>query len=429
MMHPKKIIFYTIGCRTNQSETASLKNSFKEHGFLIVYNNSMADIALVNTCTVTENSDHDCRKLVNRLIRANPKINIALIGCQAQLQHTQLIEWPNVKWVIGNADKMHAALIIQKSLGNKSKQTIIKPLNTRSFSVQYPGIDKKRTRANLKVQDGCNSFCHYCIVPYARGPARSRVFADIIKEACVLAKSGYKEIVLTGINIGCYKYKNKNIADIIKELINITAIERIRISSIEPTTIPHEILTIMAQSRKLCRHLHIPIQSGDDEILKLMNRKYSTKDFTDFIIKAIHTVAGIFIGSDIIVGFPGETERHFNCTYRFLTKTPINYLHVFSYSKRNSTLGAKMPGDIPIKTIQARSRTLRKLSLDKRLNFYRDLLGSRQRVLFENKKNGYWRGFSDQYIPVLVKSDNDLSNQFKKVTLMEIINDKIIGHL
>lgn len=429
----KSISFYTLGCRLNQSETASIEQSFEHGGYNVVDFNKPADIVVINTCTVTEGGDADTRKLVNKVSRLNPNAKIALIGCQAQVQKEKLAAWPNVRWIVGNSRKMELADIISECAALPTDQEAVKiitpTIERDSFTVPFAGVDRRHIRANLKIQDGCDFFCSFCEIPYARGRARSRVFKDILKEARILAQAGHRELVLTGINLGTYKNDGKTIMDVIAALEQIDALKRIRISSIEPTTIPTAIFKKMATKSKLCRYLHIPLQSGHDDILKAMKRKYTFAQFLEFIQKARLGVPEICIGTDCIVGFPGETDNHFETTYARLKEAPVDYFHVFSYSKRFLAKSKNMRRIVPAQTIAKRSERLRALSARKRQIYYASLLGTTQEVLFENFKNGFWQGVTDHYVKVKTISTKNLTNTILKIRLNKISTSGVEGEI
>lgn len=426
---PKPTIsFYTLGCRLNQSETAVLERSVETDGFRLVDFEESADVVVINTCTVTAGGDTDTRRLVHKVNRFNPRARIALIGCQAQMDKGKLLELPNVHWVIGNARKMELSSILQSTSGAMDPQVITPAITRDSFTILPPrgtysariGVDHRHRRVNLKIQDGCDFFCSFCVIPYARGRARSREFDDILREARGLAAAGHKEAVITGINVGTYRYKNYTLMDVITALEQIDGLKRIRISSIEPTTVPESLIRKMAGRGKLCRHLHIPLQSGSDAILKAMKRKYSTEEFERFIRMADELVPQICIGTDMIVGFPGETEEEFQCSVGHLREWPIDYAHVFSYSRRPMAHSGKLPSSdrIPAEIIGRRSQILRDLGLRKRQMFHGSLLGTRQNVLFEEKKKEEWVGLTDNYARVAVKSDQLLRNEFRAVRMV-----------
>lgn len=427
--HTIKISFHTIGCRLNQYESAVLCNSFKQKNYHIVSSKIPADIAVVNTCTVTEKSDADTRRFVNRLIRLNPKVKIALVGCQAQLQHNILKHLPNVQWIVGNLNKLNLEKIIRDVESVKTHVDVSEVRPRDSFRMPVFGIDRAHTRANLKIQDGCDNFCTYCEVPYARGPARSRDYNDIIEEAKVLAASGHKEIILTGINVGTYQDHRQTLIDVIKKIEEIPMLKRIRLSSIEPTKILNELIDHISCSKKICRHLHIPIQSGHDHILKRMKRHYSVDHLKHTMTTAFETIPEICIGTDIIVGFPGETDNHFQETYNLLRSLPINYFHVFSFSKRDNAKAKNFAAHVPSIIIQKRSAKLRALSQRKRRRFYEQMLGKTVSVLFEQQKKGQWRGLTDNFLQVGVTSEKDLKNKIRRIKLNHISGQVINGKL
>jgi len=303
------VSFYTFGCRLNQAETAIIEQSFQEKGFRVVDFKQPADVVVVNTCTVTENGDADTRKLVNRLNRVNPAARIALLGCQAQIQREKLLDLDNVHWVVGNESKMQFAEILEKNYQSDEPQVVTPVIKRDSFTISQAGIDRRHTRANLKIQDGCDFFCSFCVIPYARGRARSREFNNILSEASQLIEAGHRELVLTGINVGTYLYKNLSIVEVVESLLELEGLDRLRLSSIEPTTIPDRLLTMMKTDQRLCRYLHIPLQSGSDDILKAMNRNYTTLDYADYIRRLQSEIPGVCLGTDVMVGFPGACSQ------------------------------------------------------------------------------------------------------------------------
>lgn len=423
-----RIAFYTFGCRLNQSETAVIERSFEQKGYSVVGFEEQPDIVVVNTCTVTEHGDADTRQLVNKINRLNPQARIALVGCQAQIQKEKLAKLPNVRWVVGNAKKMDLAEIIDDASESLLPQVITPTIPRDSFQSLTAGIDKNHVRANLKIQDGCDFFCTFCEIPYARGRARSRDFGNILWDAGELAGAGHKEVILTGINIGTFANSGKTILDVCDALEKISGIERIRISSIEPTTIPFELIERMGAS-KLCRHLHIPLQSGSNEILKSMQRKYTTEEFSDFVLKAHKTVPGISIGTDIIVGFPGETDEHFQETEEFVRNLPLSYFHVFSYSARYVAKSRSFPNPVSPKVIKKRSELLRNLGNRKRQLFMEKFIGTVQNVLWEDEHDGLWSGLTDNYIRIKALSKNSLANTFRPVYLQHIDQHCLTGQI
>ncbi len=424
----KKISFYTFGCRLNQAETAIIQKTFENEGFAVVDYRQPADVVVINTCTVTENGDADTRRMVNRINRVNPNAEIALVGCQAQVQREKLLDLPNVRWVVGNARKMELAEILRNA-GKDSPQVITPVIEKGSFTLPAAGIDSHHTRANLKIQDGCDFFCSFCEIPYARGRARSRELPDLLAEAKTLAAAGHHELILTGINLGTYRESGHSFLDVIEALETIPDLWRIRISSIEPTTIPDGLLDKMRAGGKLCRYLHIPLQSGSDAILAKMKRKYTAGTFADFLEMVWQKIPGIGLGTDVIVGFPGETREHFEETCDLLRALPLAYFHVFSYSDRDHARSSRFGEKVPREEIIRRSRILRELSRRKRTVFQQTHLGTVQTVLFEQQKDGFWNGLTATYIRVRVKSDKNIKNQLLPVRLEEIQGEFVTGNL
>lgn len=423
-----KISFYTLGCRLNQSETASIQNSFEANGYEVVDFEKPSDIVVINTCTVTEGGDADTRKLVNKVNRLNPHARIALVGCQAQVQKEQLAAMPNVRWIVGNSRKMDLVSVF-KEHPQPEQAAIITPVIDREPFVQpIASVDREHTRANIKIQDGCDFFCSFCEIPYARGRARSRVFDDILLEVQALSAAGHKEIILTGINLGTYAHEGKSLMDVISKMEEIKDLERIRISSIEPTTISPLLFDHMGRG-KLCRYLHIPLQSGSNAVLLEMKRKYSAEEFVHFISEAEAKVPQICIGTDVIVGFPGETDKHFDETMDLIREAPIDYVHVFSYSGRHMAKSRLRKDFVPSHIIAKRSLALRELSGRKRHVFHESLLGSTQKVLIEEMKDGYWVGYTDNYVKVKIQSNQDLSNQILSVRLTSFSGSSLFGLL
>ena len=434
----KKVSFYTQGCRLNQAETAILEKSFESHGFKIIPFGQVTDIVVVNTCTVTEGGDSDTRRLVNKINRTQDNAKIALIGCQSQILKEKLLTYKNVQWVVGNQQKMALSRIIEQAydddLDLSKPQLIVNKIKREPFRIEGSGIDRHHTRANLKIQDGCDFYCAFCTIPFARGPARSRVFEDVVREAIELIEAGHRELVLTGINIGTYDYetdtgKKKTIVDVIQSLLRLEGLDRLRLSSIEPTTIPKDVIFLMRDHPKLCRYLHIPIQAGSDTVLSGMNRHYTMAEFRAFIDFVYQTVPDVCIGTDIIVGFPGETKGCFDQTVAHLMTMPIHYYHIFSYSERQMARSKKMEWQVSSSEIAERSKILRDLSQTQRYAFYSQFLGQTVTVLFEQKKNGYWVGYTDHFLKVRVESDLNLKNQLLECQLIVVDNQSITGQL
>ncbi|RQW08681.1 MiaB/RimO family radical SAM methylthiotransferase, partial [candidate division KSB1 bacterium] len=334
----------------------------------------------------------------------------------------------NVQWVVGNARKMELADIVRETC-DAEPQLITPALQRDSFTIPVAGIDRRHTRANLKIQDGCDFFCTFCEIPYARGRARSRVFDDILREAHELAAAGHREVVLTGVNIGTYRFAGKTLTDVVDALQEVKGLQRVRISSVEGTTLSPALFERMGADKKLCRHLHISIQSASDEILTAMRRNYTVAACRALVEETHDSVAGVCLGTDVIVGFPGETVDHFRETYENLRDMPFAYFHVFSYSERGHAKSRKLADKVPREEIERRSAELRDLSVRKRQLFFAENIGSVQDVLFEQERNGYWTGLTDSYIRVKVRSEKNLKNEFVPVVLQEIDQSTMIGKL
>ncbi len=422
------VSFYTLGCRVNQSETAVLQNMLEDDGFRVVDFESPAQIVVINTCTVTARGDADTKRMVNRISRKHHQTKIALIGCQSQVQGARLASLKNVCWIVGTEAKMDLGAILKnRPQPDSGPQVFVSPIRRKKFTMPSGGADRQHTRANLKIQDGCDFFCSYCEIPYARGRPRSRVYQDLLKAAQNLAEAGHKEIVLTGINLGLYRDGNYTLKDVIGDMQSIPGLARIRISSVEFNTFPDLLLKHMFPKGKLCRYLHVPLQSGEDDVLQRMNRRYTTGEFSAWLKHARKQVPYLCVGTDVIVGFPGEDGDAFDRTYEFLKSQPFQYFHVFSYSKRQRAKSRNFSGEIPAHTIRKRSEILRALSLQKRRAFFESLEGKVEPVLFEEEKNGCWSGLSDNFVRVRVKSPLNLKNQIIPVRLEKPVQQYMVG--
>ncbi len=402
-----------------------MQNAMEADGYQVVDAMQPADLVVINTCTVTAGGDAETRRLVHKINRHNPLVRIALVGCQAQIQKEQLAALPNVRWVVGNQRKMDLARVIAEHPDPDPAAVIAPTIKRAPFTMPTAGMDRQHTRASIKIQDGCDFFCSFCEIPYARGRARSRIFEDLVLEARALVAAGHKELIVTGINIGTYENEGKTLLDVVWALERLEGLARIRISSIEPTTIPQPLLERMGQG-KLCRYLHIPVQSAHNDVLYKMKRKYSIEEFNAFIHAAVRKVPGLCIGTDVIVGFPGETEAHFESTVDILTEAPVHYLHVFSYSPRQLAQ-SRLQKTLPANIISRRSQILRELSRRKRRMFYESLLGTIQPVLCEEHSQGFWTGWTDNYARIRIKSEAALHRVLVPVRLVKAEDQCIIG--
>ena len=424
-----KASFYTLGCRLNQAETAIIAKSLKSKGFDVTDFGELADLTVINTCTVTEQADAKCRQAVRKILRQNPDTFVAVVGCYAQMAVDTISKISGVDLIIGNEHKLQIGEYINGLEKQEMPLVVHSPKISRGeFTIDSYGLYDNSTRANLKIQDGCNFVCSFCIIPTARGPARSRNLDDILREATKLVELGHQELVLTGVNIGTYSSNGHTIISVLEALEKIDHLKRIRISSIEPTTIPETVIHMMADSEKMCKHLHIPLQSGDDRVLKLMRRKHTSKAFVDFIDFVYKTVPDVGIGTDVMVGFPSEDDQAFINTKKILADLPVSYYHVFTYSDRKGTASNQMDGKVAHDVKKKRTAILIEQGERKKRAFFEKNLNTTKSVLFEQKnKDGYWTGYTSNYIQVAFKSNEDLHNKIVQVRLCSVDEKRVIG--
>lgn len=414
----KKAVYYTLGCKLNFSETSTIGKILKEAGVRTARKGEVADICIVNTCSVTEVADKKCRQAIHRLAKENPGAFIVVTGCYAQLKPGQVADIEGVDLVLGAEQK--GDLI--KYLGDMQKREHGEAVTTASKDIRKfsPSCERgDRTRYFLKVQDGCDYFCSYCTIPFARGRSRNGSIADIVKQAEEVAAEGGKEIVITGVNTGDFgKSTGENFFDLVKALDGVEGIERYRISSIEPNLLTDEIIEFVSKSKRFMPHFHIPLQSGCDEVLKLMRRRYDTALFAEKIQKIKSLMPDAFIGVDVIVGTRGETEEYFEKAYQFIKGLDVTQLHVFSYSERPGTQALKIDHVVSPDEKHERSQRLLAISDEKTKAFYRKHIGREMKVLMEHSKEGVpMHGFTDNYIRVEIKRDNELDNRIITVRL------------
>lgn len=424
----KKIAFHTMGCKLNFSETSMISKDFTNRGFKKVEYKEFADIYVLNTCSVTDNADKEARKLIRQAKRKNPNAQIAVIGCYAQLMPDQIAKIDGVNLVIGTENKFN--VLTELDLLNLNSETKIirnKIEDVNAFTPSYSSND--RTRTYLKVQDGCDYTCSFCTIPLARGRSRSDTISNTIKIANQAIQSGAREIVLTGVNIGDYgKNNNESFIELIKRLDTL-AVERIRISSIEPNLLTKEIIDFCAESKKFMPHFHIPLQSGSNKILKLMRRRYTSSQYAESISLIRQLIPDASIGVDVIVGFPGESNEDFMETFNFIESLDISYLHVFTYSERKNTDAANFKKSVDKKTRAHRSLILRRLSEKKLSDFYDQFIGTQRVVLFDNKKNNQILGYTDNYIKVAVDSTDYKVNTVHEINLLSNEKQNVHGSL
>ncbi len=429
----KRASLHTLGCRLNQAETAVLEARLRRDGYRVVELGEPTDLLVVNTCSVTDEAERTCRYVIRKTLRHSPGAFVAVTGCYAQTGVQELRTIPGIDLIVGNQFKWDLPSFLPAPHALK-KQPDPEVLHTRTidredFSLPEYG-EPDSTRALLKIQDGCNVMCSFCLIPFARGHERSRLREDIIREAKLLAAGGYREIVLTGVNIGQYRQGEFDLVGLIAQLERIEGLERIRISSIEPTTITNALLDWMASSSKLCPYLHVPLQSGDDSILSSMNRPYNLEEFVQLIHRAMATIPHLGLGTDLMVGFPGETEGAFEHTLRIARELPFSYFHVFTYSQRPGTAATKLPDQVPIAVAQERAKILAQLSHLKRLAFTERYIGSTVPVLFESgESDGYRLGMTANFLKVGVPSNIDLTNHLKDVHITGASDRWAVGQL
>lgn len=424
----KRASLHTLGCRLNQSETNILAEKLTEAGYDLVPFGEEADLAIVNTCTVTHEADAKSRKLVRQFIRKNPGAYTAVIGCYAQMGAKALAEIPGVDLIIGNQEKLNVLDYV--AAGKNDAPLIVRDRIERDdFEIEFSGVGVPlHRRANLKVQDGCDFMCSFCIIPFARGRARSRALDNLLAEARSLVERGARELIITGVNIGTYDWEGRTLIDVIDALNGIPGVARLRISSIEPTTIPAPLFEWMRDPQHaLVPYLHIPLQAGSDRVLGLMRRKYTRAEFLEFIHRAHEAVPGIGIGTDIMVGFPGEREADFEETLDVLVNSPLFYAHVFKYSERNGAASARMAEKSDPQAANSRSAHLRKASAAKTAAFAEAHIGQSLPVLFEQPEHGYWTGYTENYLRVAARSNDDLENRICTVRIESLQGDMLFG--
>ncbi|MBL6657222.1 MAG: tRNA (N(6)-L-threonylcarbamoyladenosine(37)-C(2))-methylthiotransferase MtaB [Flavobacteriales bacterium] len=427
MENQSTVAFYTQGCKLNFSETSSISRQLVNEGYQKVDFKDKADIYVINTCSVTENADKECKRIVRSALKTSPEAFVVIVGCYAQLKPKQISEIDGVDLVLGATEKFKLNHYLNDLSKKESTEIHSCEINDANFFVDAYSIGD-RTRAFLKVQDGCDYKCTYCTIPLARGISRSDKLENVINNAKSISDKGIQEIVLTGVNIGDYgkggfgnKKHQHTFLDLVKELDKVNGINRLRISSIEPNLLKNETIDFVAKSKAFVPHFHIPLQSGSDEILKKMKRRYLTDLYTDRVSYIKSLMPHCCIGVDVIVGFPGETEEHFLETYNFLNELDISYLHVFSYSERANTEAAEMDNPVDKGARHKRSKMLRVLSAKKKRYFYEQQIGSKRNVIFEGEnKDGFMYGFTENYVRVKTPFQSSWINTIKKTELNQM---------
>ena len=427
MFKGKKAAFYTLGCKLNFSETSTIGRQLTDVGFSKTDFEKKADLYVVNTCSVTENANRECRRIIRKAKKNSPKAFIVVTGCFAQLKPKEISDIEGVDMVLGANEKFNLPQLLTDLKTVETTEVHGCEIDDLDYFSSYSLTD--RTRSFMKIQDGCDYPCTYCTIPLARGKSRCDSIENIIKNTNDIASKGIKEIVITGVNIGEFKDKNdnRNFADLINELEQVKGIERYRISSIEPNLITDEVIEFVKQSKKFMPHFHIPMQSGSDLVLGKMKRRYQTKLYRNKVEKIVNEIKDVCIGADVIVGFPGETKEEFNKTLNFIKNLPISYLHVFTYSERENTPAILMDGVVSKQDRVGRSKQLRILSNKLQRAFYEKYLNTKHTALFEQEdKQGYLSGFTDNYIKIKIPFTTEICRTKQQVKLIEIDEDGIM---
>ncbi|SDC73849.1 MULTISPECIES: tRNA (N(6)-L-threonylcarbamoyladenosine(37)-C(2))-methylthiotransferase MtaB [unclassified Candidatus Frackibacter] len=432
----KRVGFYTLGCKVNQYDTESMINLFTEAGYKVVDFQEEADVYIINTCTVTHQGARKSRQITRRAKRRNPESIVAVVGCYPQVSPDEVLEVSGVDLIVGTEGRKEIVeLIEQARLAKEPLNFVQNVMETEEFEEIPITESKERTRASLKIEDGCDRFCAYCIIPYTRGTVRSRDLSEAVAEAERLAQNGFEEIVLTGIHLGAYgeeKGEATDLISLIKELIRIPDLERIRLSSIEATEVSQELIDLIADEKKLCRHLHLPLQSGSNKVLKAMNRDYTTEEFAAKITQIREQIPEIAVTTDVMVGFPGETEEDFNTTYGFIKELGFSDLHVFKYSKREGTPAAKFDEQVHSRVKKKRSAKLRELG-ERMAEEYRDkFIGKGLDVMIEEERDhrtGLLTGLTDNYLKVMVDAGDSYQGELVSVKLVDTEDNYLIGSI
>jgi threonylcarbamoyladenosine tRNA methylthiotransferase MtaB len=426
----------TLGCKVNQAESDSLAQDLITSGWFPTQAGEQADVCIINTCTVTQKASMQSRQAIRQAIRVNPNAKIAATGCYAQTSPQDIDRIDGVHYIVGQGEKHRIVRILRTDADRASDSTVSTCTDNwqkGQFDLTPTAITTPRTRPFLKIQDGCDAYCTYCIVPYARGCSRSIPLGNVLQGIEDLAQSGFHEVVLTGIHLGAYGHDlapATNLMVLLERIEHLKPITRVRISSIEPFELTGEIIQCMAEADIFCKHFHIPLQSGDDMILRKMGRPYSRGDFYKLITNIHSKIPNASIGVDTLIGFPGESETAFKSTYELVAELPISYLHVFPFSSRPGTKAAKLPDKVNLGTIRDRCQQIRSLGDEKRMKFYRKFIGTVQPVLIETGRDrfsGLLKGITSNYLPVLTDGDDHLKNNIVDVNIQKLERDKLFG--
>ena len=430
----KRVAFYTLGCKVNQYETEAMLELFEKEGYEKAETEDYADVYVINTCTVTHMSDRKSRQYIRRMKKKNPDAIIAVVGCYSQVSPEEILSIDEVNLVMGTNDRKKIVEEVKKIDASRKVSTVDDIMKVKAFEEIEINKTNGKTRAFMKIQDGCDRYCSYCIIPYARGRVRSRDLESIVKEVENLASNGYKEVVLTGIHVASYgkdiKDSDIKLLDVIKQINDIEGIERIRLSSVEPILFTDEFVEAVSAMDKVCPHYHLSLQSGCDETLKRMKRRYTTEEYKTIVDRLRAAIPNVSITTDVIVGFPGETNEEFDKTYEFLKDIELTHMHVFKYSPRKGTPAATMENQVDPSTKHDRSEKLLQLNEENFNKFGQKMLDKEFNVLFEQKVgDNKYEGLTENYVKVIVESDNDISEQILKVKIKDVKNEFLEGIL
>ena len=430
----KKVAFYTLGCKVNQYETEAMLELFEKEGYEKAETEDYADVYVINTCTVTHMSDRKSRQYIRRMKKKNPDAIIAVVGCYSQVSPEEILSIDEVNLVMGTNDRKKIVEEVKKIDASRKVSTVDDIMKVKAFEEIEINKTNGKTRAFMKIQDGCDRYCSYCIIPYARGRVRSRDLESIVKEVENLASNGYKEVVLTGIHVASYgkdiKETDIKLLDVIKQINDIEGIERIRLSSVEPILFTDEFVEAVSAMDKVCPHYHLSLQSGCDETLKRMKRRYTTEEYKTIVDRLRAAIPNVSITTDVIVGFPGETNEEFDKTYEFLKDIELTHMHIFKYSPRKGTPAATMENQVDPSTKHERSEKLLQLNEENFKKFGQKMLDKEFNVLFEQKVgDNKFEGLTENYVKVIVESDKDLSEQILKVKITDVKNEFLEGIL
>lgn len=430
-----KVAFYTLGCKVNQYETEAMMEAFEKAGYEIVEYDDYSDIYVINTCTVTNMGDRKSRQIIRRALEYNPKAFIAVVGCYSQIAPDEIMNIQGVRLVVGTNERSKIVQLVEETRDEDSKVSVVgNIMEIEEFEDMNIKHYKSRSRAFIKIQEGCEQYCTYCIIPYARGKIRSRKPDSIIEEVKILVDSGYKEVVLTGIHVGSYgrDLRNIELIDIIQMVHDVDGIERVRMSSLEPKTFDDNFISKLPHLNKLCRHFHLSLQSGCDETLKRMNRKYTTEEYKAVVNKLRNIFPDVGITTDIIVGFPGETEEEFEKTIKFVEEISFSSMHIFKFSPRKGTPAAKFKGQINPQVKEARSKIISSIAKINEIKFMNSFIGKSLKVLYEqkiDKCNNCYEGLTDNYIRVISEAAYDIKGEIINTNIKSIQGDLMKGEL